>query len=49
MIIKLIKEGGTRMVREYEIENVYMGRLPHGSDLIESLIEIVKEKSYNFV
>lgn len=44
MIIKLIKGGGTKMIREYEVENVYMGRLSHGSDLIESLIEIVKEK-----
>ena len=32
------------MMREYEIENVYMGRLAHGSDLIKSLTEIVKEK-----
>ncbi|MBM7624887.1 PPC domain-containing DNA-binding protein [Sporohalobacter salinus] len=32
------------MAREYEIENVYMGRLDHGSDLIKSLTEIVKEK-----
>ncbi|SJZ38050.1 PPC domain-containing DNA-binding protein [Selenihalanaerobacter shriftii] len=32
------------MLKEYEVKNVYMGRLPYGADLIEELTEIVKEK-----
>jgi hypothetical protein len=32
------------MLRDYQLKNVYMGRLPYESDLIKKLTEIVKEK-----
>ncbi|KXS40397.1 MULTISPECIES: PPC domain-containing DNA-binding protein [unclassified Candidatus Frackibacter] len=32
------------MIKKYQLKQVHMGRLPHGSDLIEELTKIVKER-----